>query len=372
MVSGIPAQPGWMPPCPSPLVGGRYEIGPLVGCGGTACVYRAWDTALDRAVAVKLFHPGMLGSDVDRFDQEVAALGRLRHPGVVTPYDAGTHEGRAFLAMELVDGDTLAYRLTCGALDPATTISLGARLAGTLEHVHARGVTHRDLKPANVLLGPTGALITDFGTARVLDCAHCTAPDEIVGTAGYMAPEQVRGEDVGPPADVYSLGLVLLECVTGRREYSGGPVEAAVARLHRAPAVPDGLPCGLTELLRAMTEFPPQSRPTADQVSAELRLACLRDATVASEDSADSPAGTTFTAIRRRRRTRRHALAASLAAALAAGVLAVALPATLDVRDAAGKTRPPSSTSTPPSEQSSAAPNKAVEQGKGGPTTIRG
>jgi serine/threonine protein kinase len=372
MVSGIPAQPGWMPPCSSALIGGRYEIGPLVGCGGTACVYRAWDTALGREVAVKLFHPGMLGSDVDRFDQEVAALGRLRHPGVVTPYDAGTHEGRAFLAMELVDGDTLAYRLSCGALDLATMISLGARLAGTLEHVHGRGVTHRDLKPANVLLGPTGALITDFGTARVLDSARCTAADEIIGTAGYMAPEQVRGEDVGPPADIYSLGLLLLECVTGQREYPGGPVEAAVARLHRAPAVPDGLPCGLTELLCAMTEFDPQSRPTANQVSAQLRLACLQDATVTSEEPAVSPATTTFMAVRRRRRTRRHAFAASLAAALAAGVLAIALPATLDVRDAAGKTRPPSTTPASPGEQSSAAPSKAVEQGKSGPITVRG
>jgi hypothetical protein len=140
---------------------------------------------------------------------------------------------------------------------------LGAQLAEALAHVHAHGVTHRDLKPANILLARDRALIADFGVARLVDATRVTATGATVGTAAYLAPEQVLGERPGPPADVYALGLVLLECLSGVREYQGTPAESAVVPLHRQPDVPADLPNQLSATLRAMTAREPDARPTA-------------------------------------------------------------------------------------------------------------
>ena len=148
---------------------------------------------------------------------------------------------------------------------------IGARLADALAHVHASGIIHRDLKPANVLLGADGRpRLADFGIARALDGTAVTGTGYVVGTAAYLAPEQVRGEWVGPAADVYALGLVLLEALTGRREYPGALVESATARLHRPPGIPESLPSCLRTALHAMTALEPAVRPTASEVAALL------------------------------------------------------------------------------------------------------
>ncbi|MDQ3989434.1 MAG: serine/threonine protein kinase, partial [Actinomycetota bacterium] len=257
-----------------PVLERRYELGPLLGQGGFARVHRAWDRLLNRAVAVKLFAPGLPGPDRYRHDHELAALTRLDHPGLVKLYDAGIDHGWAYLVMRLVQGPSLADRLRDGPLPVATVVELGAQLADTLAYIHAHGVTHRDIKPAHVLLDEQNhPLLTDFGIALLDDSTRVTRTGAVIGTAPYMAPEQVRGELVGPPADVCSLGLVLLEALTGRREYPGASVESTGARLHRTPAVPENLPAGLTHTLRGMTAIEAAERPSSAVAASALQAA---------------------------------------------------------------------------------------------------
>ncbi|RSN63507.1 serine/threonine protein kinase [Amycolatopsis sp. WAC 04182] len=246
---------------------GRYEVGELLGRGATARVFRAWDLREGREVALKLFHADTMVRDERRREQEIQTLSSVRHPGLVPLYDAGSDDGYTYLTMRLVEGPNLAQRLRSGPLPQDEVVELAARLTDALAHVHAHGITHRDLKPANILIADDGPLIGDFGVAHAFDATRVTETGGVVGTAAYMAPEQVRGENVGPPADVYSLGLVLLECLSGEREYTGTPVEAAVGRLHRPPRIPGGLSVTMTTLLRGMTARKPSQRPTAAAIS---------------------------------------------------------------------------------------------------------
>jgi serine/threonine protein kinase len=254
------------------LVAGRYELGPVIGVGSSAEVHRARDLRLGTDVAVKRFRPGASAHDLLQQRREMEALAHLHHPGLVRLHDGGTEDGRAFVVTDLVEGPTLAERISGGPpLAPGAVRRLGAQLAEALAHVHAAGIVHRDVKPANVLLGEGGhTRLADFGISRTLDATTATAIGCVVGTAAYLAPEQVRGERVGPAADVYALGLVLLEALTGRREFPGLAVESATARLHRAPAVPDGLPGALGTVLTAMTRDDPLRRPSAAVVARAL------------------------------------------------------------------------------------------------------
>jgi len=223
------------------LIAGRYLVGPLLGRGGAAEVYRAHDQVLGRAVAVKIFLNGVTTTDPRRQHREITTLAGFSHPALVTLYNAGEQDGRAFFVMQLVSGRTLADRLREHPLPAADTTQLGVELADALAYVHARGVIHRDVKPANVLLDEHNRPhLSDFGIATMIDSTQITHTGLMIGTAAYLSPEQVRGHPVGHGADIYALGLVLLECLTGQREYPGQPMEAALARLHRQPHVPPG------------------------------------------------------------------------------------------------------------------------------------
>ncbi len=263
-------------PTPAPelpvLLGGRYLLGPLLGTGGAAEVFQAHDQVVDRSVAVKVFLSGGAATDVRRQRREICTLAGFSHPGLVLVYDAGELNGRAYFVMQMVEGHTLAGRLREGPLSVTHTANLGVVLADALAYVHEHGVVHRDVKPGNVLLDHHDRPhLSDFGIATIADSTQITRTGMMIGTAAYLAPEQVRGRTVGPPADVYALGLLLLECLTGRREYPGNPVEAALARLHRRPEVPEELPVPMRELLAAMTVDEPDDRPTAADVAGWLQ-----------------------------------------------------------------------------------------------------
>jgi serine/threonine protein kinase len=255
---------------PERVIGGRYRLASLLGRGGSAEVWRATDEALQRQVALKLVTASG-GEDAHRVGDEARLLAQLSHPGLVPVYDAGTDDhGRPWVVMELVDGETLADTIRRGAVAADRVAEIGARLADALSYVHAQGLVHRDVKPANVLLGKDGRVrLTDFGIARLVDAAKVTATGLTVGTASYLSPEQVTSDPVGPPTDIYALGLVLLECLKGEREYPGNAVEVALARLNKQPVIPP-LPAGWGGLLAAMTDRDPARRPTAQQVATDL------------------------------------------------------------------------------------------------------
>ena len=248
----------------------RYHLESLLGRGGMADVFRGRDLTLERPVAVKVVR-GADDEDARRFAREIRAMAALSHPGIVRLFDAGTHEGVPYLVMELVDGQPLPSVLEAGPLGAARVAELGRELATALAHAHELGIVHRDVKPANVLLGADGRTrLSDFGIAQLADATRLTTPGMTTGTAAYLAPEQLQGGDVGPPADIYALGLVLLEALTGSREYTGTAVEAAMARLQRDPTIPDELLAPWPHLLRAMTDRDPSARPSAGQVAVRL------------------------------------------------------------------------------------------------------
>ncbi|MFJ3623806.1 serine/threonine-protein kinase [Streptomyces iakyrus] len=256
------------------ILAGRYRLDGLLGSGGAADVHRGFDLRLRRPVAVKVFRPGSGFDTEEAFRSEAEILARLQHPGLVTAFDAAHHDGEAFLVMQLIDGRTLKSRIAEGPLRCEAAAALGAALAEALAHAHEEGIVHRDVKPSNIILDSSGRPhLTDFGISRLLDATTRTATGALTGTAAYLAPEQVLGRPVGRPADVYALGLVLLESLTGRLEYDGGPLEAAIARLHRQPALPDFLPDGFATLLRDMTSLEEDVRPSAaDCAQALTRL----------------------------------------------------------------------------------------------------
>lgn len=264
------------------MLDGRYKVGGLLGHGGMGSVYRGTDVVLDREVALKVFRADVAGpGELARQQAEARLLARLNHHGLVTLFDAGKllrGQGEApFLVMELVEGTDLRHLLAAGPLAGADVRRLAVELADALQYIHQHGMVHRDLKPANILLtryaegAPLRPKIADFGIARMLDGARVTATNMMPGTAAYLSPEQASGGPVGPPADVYSLGLVLLEALTGKVAYPGPPLEAAVARLSRDPDIPEVLGRHWVALLAAMTARKPDTRPSAADVVRSLQ-----------------------------------------------------------------------------------------------------
>ena len=255
-------------PEPGALVDGRYRIGERIGSGAMAEVFEAHDERLDRTVAIKRFRARP--EDRARFESEMTLLASLQHRNIVGLYDAGGFDDVPYVVLERCAG-TLDDRLRAGpmTLDEVTTV--GTDLAEALAAVHGAGMVHRDVKPSNVLLADDGrALLGDFGIARLLDATRLTDAAMTIGTLAYFAPEQAAGGDVGPPADVYALGLVLLEALTGRRAFEGSQQELLAARLLRDPEVPATLPPSWRELLTVMTARAPGDRPTAAGVAATI------------------------------------------------------------------------------------------------------
>jgi tRNA A-37 threonylcarbamoyl transferase component Bud32 len=275
-------EPGAVPG-PGSVLSGRYRLEQRVGQGGMADVYRGQDELLHRDVAIKLFRfDAAADSERLRIGAEMRTLAGLRHPGLVTLFDASA-EGDAssghapFLIMEFIDGPTLRERILVGPLPPAEVAQVGADLAASLGYVHANGIVHRDVKPANILLdrhaggsARPAAKLTDFGIAQLTDGTRLTTEGTTVGTANYLSPEQALGQPVEPASDVYSLGLVLLECLTGELAYPGTGIEAALARLHRPPHIPTHFGPEWAGLLTAMTQQDPQRRPRTEEVTSVL------------------------------------------------------------------------------------------------------
>lgn len=258
-------------------VAGRYELGSTLGAGGMAQVFRAHDELLGRDVAVKLFAASVDLHGPDRVRAEMRTLAGMSHPALVAVYDAGTDvppagAPRAFLVMALVEGPSLAQLLLDGPLEAEGVRSIGLRLGEALDFVHSRGVVHRDVKPANVLLDQDGlAYLADFGIARGIEQPTFTTAGQILGTAAFLSPEQVSGQPVTTATDIYALGLVMLEALTGRREYTGTSIETALARLSRPVTIDADLPTIWRGLLADMTAMDPLDRPTAAQVATALR-----------------------------------------------------------------------------------------------------
>ncbi|WP_445997024.1 serine/threonine-protein kinase [Okibacterium fritillariae] len=264
------------------VVAGRYRVDTLIGRGGMAAVYRAQDLSLGRTVALKLFAAaGESEKDEGRKTSEIRLLASLKHHALVTLYDASDGSALdgepAFMAMELVEGPTLSQLLDAGPLDRREVARMGADLAEALHVVHAAGIVHRDLKPSNVLLEDSTSpdrrfrvKLADFGIAYMVDSTRLTMPGTLVGTAAYLSPEQAKGEPPTPASDVYSLGLVLLESLTGERAFPGSMIEAATARLLRDPVVPESVGADWAGLLVAMTNRDPEQRPDALSVARSI------------------------------------------------------------------------------------------------------
>ncbi len=239
-----------------------------------ADVHVATDRVLGREVAVKVLRESEPDeTDRARFVSEAQTLARLSHPGLVTVLDAGTTAERPYLVMELVRGITLADAIAGGRIAPRRVAQIGAQVADALAYVHAAGVVHRDVKPGNVLLQEDGrARLTDFGIARLVeDTTHRTRTGTTIGSPAYFSPEQVSGGVVTTASDLYSLGLVLVEALSGQRVFGGTPTEAAIARLSRAPELPDDLPPGWAALLTELTDRDPLRRPDATRAADRLR-----------------------------------------------------------------------------------------------------
>jgi eukaryotic-like serine/threonine-protein kinase len=268
---------------------GRYETGERLGSGGMSNVYKATDRILERTVAVKILAEHLSDDErfVARFRREALAVAKLIHPNIVQVYDTGIDEGRHYIVMEYVEGRSGAQILQRrGPIEPELAAEVGIQACAGLDYAHRRGIIHRDVKPGNLMVvgGPVGAgaemtvKLTDFGIARAIEQTRITQVGSVVGTAAYLAPEQVRGEEATPATDVYALGVVLYQFLTGRLPYEGSSLaELAVRQQNEKPLPPstyDGeVPAPLgSAVLRALEGDPNRRYASAEELATGLRL----------------------------------------------------------------------------------------------------
>src|SRR5919204_779885 len=224
------------------LISERYRLDEKIGSGGMSSVYRAFDPTLERWVAIKLMHRDISNDpdQLERFRREARAVAQLNHPHVVTVIDAGEDDGAPYIVFEYVEGETLKDRIRrLGRLPVAEAVAYAVEIGRALECAHEHMLVHRDVKPQNVLIDPDGrAKVTDFGIARSLEAQGLTATGRVLGTTDYVSPEQALGHEVTGQSDIYSLGIVLYEMLTGETPYSAD-TQVAVAMKHVRDPLPD-------------------------------------------------------------------------------------------------------------------------------------
>jgi len=265
------------------VISGRYRIVRHLARGGMAEVYLGQDELLARPVAVKVLFPELAADEsfVERFRREARAAAGLNHHNIVSVYDFGEDDGVWFIVMEYVDGRTLRDIIRAdGPMEPAGAIQIGAEIAAALAAAHAQGIVHRDVKPANVLIAGETVKVTDFGIARAANARQgLTMPGTVIGTATYLSPEQARGGAVDGRSDLYSLGMVVYEMLTGRPPFAGdSPIAIATKQLSETPPMPSTanprVPRALDAVvMRAMSIEPGDRQPTADDLRAQLLAA---------------------------------------------------------------------------------------------------
>ncbi|MDP9227810.1 MAG: serine/threonine protein kinase, partial [Actinomycetota bacterium] len=259
------------------LLVGRYRKLAAIGVGGMARVYLAHDELLGRRVAIKLLHADSPDDGAIRFRREAKLGASLNHPNLVSIFDIVTDDESVLIVMEYVDGETLRDAVARGPVPPERAVEVIRDVAAGLDHAHAHGVVHRDVKPANILLRHDGiAKVADLGIATAAERTAITRSDVVLGTASYMAPEQLTGDRAGPRSDVYALAAVAFEALSGRKVRSGKtPVEVAHEVVSGPPpdlgAVwPDAPPDAATALVRGMARDPEDRPASAGALAREL------------------------------------------------------------------------------------------------------
>ncbi len=266
----------------------RYEVGERLGAGGMSSVHKATDRILERTVAVKILAEHLSDDErfVARFRREALAVAKLIHPNIVQVYDTGIDDGRHYIVMEYVEGRSGAQILQQqGPLDAEATAEIGSQACAGLDYAHRRGIIHRDVKPGNLMIvgGPVGGgemtvKLTDFGIARAVEQTRITQVGSVVGTAAYLSPEQVRGEEATPSTDVYALGVVLYQFLTGRLPYEGSTLaELAVRQQNEKPLAPSTYNNEVPEtlgaaVLRALEGDPGRRYASASEFAGSLAL----------------------------------------------------------------------------------------------------
>jgi serine/threonine-protein kinase len=265
---------------PGVLLGNRYRLDERIAGGGMGDVWRGTDEVLGRTVAVKILLPALLDEPgfAERFRGEARTMATINHPGVVDVYDYGSDEQVAFLVMEYVEGDALSRTLhRVKRLTPARTMALMAQAADALQAAHEKGIVHRDVKPGNLLVRPNGTLVlTDFGIARSELVGQLTAAGSVLGTASYISPEQAAGATATSASDVYALGVVAYQCLSGHRPFEGdNPLEVAMRHVREVPRpLPGDIPPAVRSIVeRSMAKDPAARWPSASAMAAVARQA---------------------------------------------------------------------------------------------------
>jgi eukaryotic-like serine/threonine-protein kinase len=271
------------------LLAGRYRLKERVAAGGMGTVWKAEDELLKRPVAVKLLQDGFVSDPVmaERFRREALLAASVSHPNMADVFDYIEEDGHPGIVMELVEAETLAQRLSrAGALSIEEGVRLGAGILAALQAAHDAGIVHRDIKPANIILAPGRVKVTDFGIARATGDATLTHTGTMMGTAHYAAPEQVRGDAATPASDIYAVGVLLYEALTGQRPFAGEtPLAAAAARLSEDPPSPRSVRKEIPEALERVVLVAMARDPTARFRSARE----MHEALEQSAEDAPSP-----------------------------------------------------------------------------------